>query len=1018
MCRNFITFITLVLLALFSTNIFAQNYDDFMQPYDKDEHTMMLLHFDGDSSNASDSSDSWIGYGNLMFIPTELSGFGSNLWVDNDSESDSSWVEVPHADALTLQHNYTLEGWVKFLTHGTSKDMWNWRPALIVKPWNYRFEVKGYDRNGWPNYRTIDDDLIFVTGKSEIFNTEEWVHWASILDSDNRLYIIVVHNEAGELVDFNYVELDPNLSLPRPNTNPVRMATSADGAQGTFADVFMDEIRISNVVRKFDNVPPIILPDWRKSEIVKSGEPIEIESKIIDYSNSILTSKVYYSTGAEFLAIDLSATDNVTYKATIPGQTAGTQLKYYFEVETASGTYNTLKSSRSDSAYYGVAIRDDILAGLELLHLDFEEESGAPYDSSDQHLTFTTFGNPQYSANRSITGTKSLYLEGDSSYVEVQQPASYLSTNNVTIDAWFNIDEFNFLEGITYYDLMGKMVEFDNDNWHFNYRIWFSNSDGGPHVNGEIWATYPDKLPGHTRVDLTDHILEVDTWYHVILKVSDEKDLLVLELYDQENNLLTSEPAFFEGGTVNTTQGAFRIGTAYDWAPRFKGYIDNVHIYNYADVTLPPSITAIHQPKVSVQVNSDADISVSSQNAETVTLYYFFAGGDTTEVVMSTTDDSIYTAQIPYQQNESVEYFIIATNSGDNIARVPIAGSNYGVGFASESQIETLALNFEEGSGMPLDHSVLAQTITVFGNPQYKTDAKEGSYSIFLEGDSSFFQVAAPAPFLASGEISVSMWFKTMVDPARATDLFGKWPNNDDNPSSKWNFGARLWFDTGNVLKPEIKLVDKNNENMIGRNFSLQTIGTSDYYIVEKDKWYHITVEVGSDSACAVLKDESGTVVAQSGISYEGLHLYPAEGDFNFGRVSTHSVYGGRPYFNGYLDDICILNYTTLIPTGVEKQDRFEMPVNYQLSQNYPNPFNPVTEIRFAIPKSQNIELVVYDLRGQKVKTLINTNVNAGYHTVQWNGTNDNGSSVASGVYLYTLKTNKINKVKKMVLMK
>jgi hypothetical protein len=1002
---------------MFNTNLLAQNYDDIMQPYDKDENTMMLMHFDGDFANASDSSDDGIGYGNPTFIGSELTGFGNMLWMDNDSRSDSTWLEIPHADALTLQENYTLEGWIKFISHSASRDDWNWRPLLIVKPWNYKFEVKGYGRNASPNYRTVNNDYVVVSGQDEIFNIDEWVHWTNILDSENGLYMLLVHNEAGELIDFNYIELDPNLPPPRPNTNSVRIGYILDGLGGGFIDGFIDEVRVSNVIRNV-SIPAIFKPNWRKTAVVSSGQSIEVETDIIEYSGSLNAPKLFYSTGADFQSVDLSTIDSLTFTATIPGQPAGTDVKYYFEVETALGTFNTLGTGRSDSAYYGVAVRDDLTAKIEMLHLDFEEDSGAPYDSSDQQIAFTAFGNPVYSTDKSVTGSKSLYLEGDSSYVEAPQPSSYLLANDVTVDAWFNIDVFNFTESDTWYDLMGRMVEFQGD-WDFNYRIWLSNSDGGPHVNGEILTTYQDKLPGHTLVELTDYILEENKWYHVILRVSDEKDLLAIELYDQDENLLTSGSKLFEGGTVNTTQGAFRIGTAYDWAARFRGYIDNVHIYNYSEVNLPPSITAIHQDKVMVKVGTDpVDISVSAKNATAVTLSYFVAGGDTTHLLMSTVDDSLYTAQIPYQENTAVEYFIVATNAGDDVARVPIGGPNYGIGFATDSDVQTLGLNFEEGSGVPQDASVYLHQLTMIGNPQFSTDAKEGTYSISLEGDSSFLQVKAPAPFLASKEISVSLWFKTNVDPARATDLFGKWPNNDDNPSSKWNFSARLWFDNGNVLKPEIKLVDENGENITNRNFALQTVGTEENYIVEKGKWYHITVDVGVDSACAVLKDESGTIVAQNGISIAGLHLNPAEGEFNFGRVSTHSAYGNRPYLNGYLDDIIIYNYAALVETAIEDEDRFALPINFELLQNYPNPFNPTTEIRFAVPKAQKINLIIYNILGQKVKTLIDDKVEAGYHNVRWNGTNNLGYKVSSGVYLYRLETEQETKVKKMVLVR
>jgi hypothetical protein len=88
------------------------------------------------------------------------------------------------------------------------------------------------------------------------------------------------------------------------------------------------------------------------------------------------------------------------------------------------------------------------------------------------------------------------------------------------------------------------------------------------------------------------------------------------------------------------------------------------------------------------------------------------------------------------------------------------------------------------------------------------------------------------------------------------------------------------------------------------------------------------------------------------------------------------------------------------------------------LSANYPNPFNPVTTINFALPKIMEVDLVIYDLLGRKVRTLLSGNQQAGAHKVLWNGTDDRGKVVSSGIYYYRLTTENYNKTMKMVLMK
>jgi hypothetical protein len=93
-------------------------------------------------------------------------------------------------------------------------------------------------------------------------------------------------------------------------------------------------------------------------------------------------------------------------------------------------------------------------------------------------------------------------------------------------------------------------------------------------------------------------------------------------------------------------------------------------------------------------------------------------------------------------------------------------------------------------------------------------------------------------------------------------------------------------------------------------------------------------------------------------------------------------------------------------------------PRDYALYQNYPNPFNPVTNIRFDLPKNDKVMLKIYNILGQEVKTLINDELPAGVHSVLWDGTNDFGIKVSSGIYIYQLKAGKFVKAKKMSFIK
>jgi hypothetical protein len=94
-------------------------------------------------------------------------------------------------------------------------------------------------------------------------------------------------------------------------------------------------------------------------------------------------------------------------------------------------------------------------------------------------------------------------------------------------------------------------------------------------------------------------------------------------------------------------------------------------------------------------------------------------------------------------------------------------------------------------------------------------------------------------------------------------------------------------------------------------------------------------------------------------------------------------------------------------------------PDQYVLDANYPNPFNPSTTIRFSLPVENKISLVVYDMLGREVKTLITNQQTAkGAYQAEWDGTNNAGTSVASGSYVYTLKFGNFSKSQKMMLVR
>jgi hypothetical protein len=95
-----------------------------------------------------------------------------------------------------------------------------------------------------------------------------------------------------------------------------------------------------------------------------------------------------------------------------------------------------------------------------------------------------------------------------------------------------------------------------------------------------------------------------------------------------------------------------------------------------------------------------------------------------------------------------------------------------------------------------------------------------------------------------------------------------------------------------------------------------------------------------------------------------------------------------------------------------------ETPTKFRLQNNFPNPFNPLTTIRYDLPEYGFVNVTIYNVMGELVKDLVNSQQNAGYQSIQWDATNNKGQPVSAGLYLYTIQAGEFRQNKKMVLLK
>ena len=143
-------------------------------------------------------------------------------------------------------------------------------------------------------------------------------------------------------------------------------------------------------------------------------------------------------------------------------------------------------------------------------------------------------------------------------------------------------------------------------------------------------------------------------------------------------------------------------------------------------------------------------------------------------------------------------------------------------------------------------------------------------------------------------------------------------------------------------------------------------------------------------------------------------------GSMNYGNRSINPSY---TYFFPGREKMVLLAPGGIWVYDVEfepvSDDDFVIPqIKNELLSNFPNPFNPDTTIKFVIESDGDVEIDIFNIRGQKIKSLVNDFYNSGHHNVTWNGTDDNGNVVSSGVYLYRMKIGDFSETRRMEMLK
>ena len=138
--------------------------------------------------------------------------------------------------------------------------------------------------------------------------------------------------------------------------------------------------------------------------------------------------------------------------------------------------------------------------------------------------------------------------------------------------------------------------------------------------------------------------------------------------------------------------------------------------------------------------------------------------------------------------------------------------------------------------------------------------------------------------------------------------------------------------------------------------------------------------------------------------------------DTTFEKTDTYTVYFDGKSNNEKSKDQS--DFSDVVEAALLSAMEDLVPAEFALHQNYPNPFNPTTQIKFDLAEDGLVSIKIYDVMGRQLKTLVNSVKTAGYHSIQWDATNDLGEGVSAGMYIYMIQAGDFVSTKKMVLLK
>ena len=425
----------------------------------------------------------------------------------------------------------------------------------------------------------------------------------------------------------------------------------------------------------------------------------------------------------------------------------------------------------------------------------------------------------------------------------------------------------------------------------------------------------------------------------------------------------------------------------------------------------PPSITGLSREPCA-PTSSDTEVAVSCVIMDNSTIsealvHYSVDGGDYVSVAMTSDNDSTFTGAIPVASGNTIYYYITATDDGADQSEPKTSMYPY--------DIEHEQLGFHVTDDLTV--GMIQETPWPAGNTLY--EGCNVTLTGIVTADTAQYNSVYSAYALQNG---AGQWnglvFDTDAivqisrgDDVSVTGLITEYAHGDE-------YGYQLDGNT-RLINADVTVNSSGNdtpaplvascedltqtaeevESYEGVLVKLENVTVSS---VNAYDW-SITDGTGSE---ALIDDDMANMAADNFMStlVEGQELESVMGIFNFS-YGTYKV---------QIRDLDDLGQTVGIDDDVKVN-----PYEYALHDNFPNPFNPETQIRFSMGGQENVKLVIYDVMGRQVRSLLNgESYTPGFHVVNWNGLDNRGQKVPSGMYIYRIKAGDFIADKKMLLVK